>query len=117
VRSFTWPPLSRSPLSLPKAYSPRRVAANAPRSRRLSEFGARAGNNDDLVFVTSDSISIFLATIVSSDPYLMGSPKESSGNEEMPLAILAAIALPDRVPFLLENAGREKRGQSVNLAV
>jgi hypothetical protein len=47
----------------------------------------------------------------------MGSPKESSGNEEMAVAILAAIVLPDRVPFLLENAGREKRGQSVNLAV
>jgi hypothetical protein len=35
----------------------------------------------------------------------------------MAVAILAAIVLPDRVPFLFENAGREKRGQSVNLAV
>ena len=35
----------------------------------------------------------------------------------MAVAILAAIVLPDRVPFLLENARSEKRGQSVNLAV
>ena len=108
------PPLS---FSVPKPARPGEWRANPPRSRRLSEFGAHAANNDDLVFVTIDSISIFLATIVSSDPYLMGSPKESSGNEEMAVAILAAIVLPDRVPFLLENAGREKRGQSVNLAV
>ena len=47
----------------------------------------------------------------------MGSPKESSGNEEMAVGILAAIVLPDRVPFLLQNAWREKRDQAVNLAV
>jgi len=38
-------------------------------------FGARAGDNADLAFVTSDSISIFLVTIVSSDPYFLTSAK------------------------------------------
>jgi hypothetical protein len=47
--------------------------ANASRSQKLSEFGARAGDNDDFVFITSDSISIFLVTIVSSNPYFFSS--------------------------------------------
>lgn len=64
------------------AYSSARSACPKPGRRgecsplrELSEFGARAGDNDNLVFVTSDSISIFLVTIVSSgqahsDPFL-----------------------------------------------
>jgi len=68
--------------------------ANAPRSRKLSEFGASARDNDDLAFdfryevafrlllsnirfhfptisfpSRERSISIFLVPIVSSDPY------------------------------------------------
>ena len=71
MRSFTWPRLLRCPLGPPKPAHRGERQANAPRSRKLSEFGARAGDNDDLVFVTSDSISIFLVTIVSSDPYFL----------------------------------------------
>jgi len=52
--------------SVPKACSRQRVASECSRSRKFSEFGARAGDNDNLVFVTSDSISIFLVTIESS---------------------------------------------------
>ena len=53
-----------SPIPLPSA-----CPKPARRSRKLSEFRVRAGDNDDLVFVTSDSISIFFVTIVSSDPH------------------------------------------------
>src|SRR6476659_6910407 len=37
--------------------------------RGLAYSAACTGDNDDLVFVTSDSISIFLVTIVNSDPH------------------------------------------------
>lgn len=50
-------------------------------------FGARAGDNADLVFVTSDSISIFLVTIVSSDPYFLISAFTVSSAAGMLVAI------------------------------
>ena len=55
-------PVTRA-LSLPKACSPRRVAGECSRTRKLSDFRIRPGDNHDLVFITSDSISIFLVTI------------------------------------------------------
>jgi hypothetical protein len=49
--------------------SPIPLLAQPAQSLLAKTFGVRAGDNDDLVFVTSDSTSIFLVTIVSSDPY------------------------------------------------
>ena len=68
TRFYVAPPIPPPHSACPKPARRGERLANAARSRKLSELAARAGDNDDLVFVTSDSISIFLATIVSSDP-------------------------------------------------
>ena len=50
------------PILLP-AQPARRGGPMLTAREKLSEFGVRAGDNDDLVFVTSDSISIFVVTM------------------------------------------------------
>jgi len=72
-----------SPIPLPAAAGEwrergRRDIDHVTRGARVREWatnesmqsGLRTGDDDDLVFVTSDSISIFLVTIVSFAPLL-----------------------------------------------